>query len=724
MPDISKAFCSPKQKRCVHPSSGQARDESNLGFDSDNDTASIQSSHVRLAESQPVAVRDNNESPSASGSAALRVGFEAGPNQESRQATETPKPAAQASPLIAHHNSSGSAPQRFVGDLNPEAVFLDRVETTHGRQSVSQRDPVGVWLDKKEWDALVRREGVASHDVLVTSGAASLQGPEVATRDHLVQDSALLEKSDQDALIRIYFSRINSLFPLLDDEASFSPSQREGNVSSVLVRAVCLVAAKDGRAEPHLRLRSHPSMVMKPRDFAKHMYASVTEALRSDLKIEKVTLIRVLALASMHSEGPDGAEESSLHLAQAIHHAQTIGLHIGRLDDSRSDAAMAKLFWCLWGLDKLNAAINGRPVMISDYDVGVSKFASGKEDDAAFEVLLELLSMLNKVIDLYRPATSPAVTGWEESFPGFEAIVDGYSGWNMPPSMLGMLPISWQVHTLTMIQATLELLYLLIAILSHRSRSLKDRPLPTASYSRQSLSALQIISYTAADNRKDLHPIPLVPYAISLALSVVYRRLRQSKLSHQQESAERDFRACCKTLRTMGRWWWSADVMAALASRVLDEVDKAARTADIRISSRTRSSTSGHECVEKEVASGSSQTWSPDTQLRQEQSFCAQSSTAHSPPAIFDAQNGAYHTAISSTSPADFRGNAANKQGHVPDQMQAGLTANFDGIDDIFGAYLDPNFPVNFDDLVFAECGTYGSWNNESDGYCRTDTGG
>lgn len=622
-------------------------------------------------------------------------------------------------------DSSRSVPQRFVGYLNPETVFLDQTERAPDRQTVSHGDRVGVWLDKRELDSVFRREGVISHDTSTGNGAANDAGPDVATRNRRAQESAVLEISDQDALIAIYFSGINPLFPILHDEESFSRGRTEGHVSSILILALCLVTAKDFRAEPYLRLRSDPTVVMKPRDFARRMYASITEALKSDVKIEKVTLIRILALTSLHSEGPDGAEESSLHLAQAIHHAQTIGLHIGRSDESRSDPAMGKLFWCLWGLDKLNAAINGRSVMISDYDLGVSRFATGKEGDAAFEVLLELLSMLNKVIDLYRPATSPAVTGWEDEYPAFEAIVDRYSGWKLSSSLLGTLPVLSRVQALTVIKATLELLYLLIALLSHRSRSLKDKPLPTPSYIRQSLSALQITSHTTGDTRKHLHAVPFVPYAVSLALSVGYRRLRQSQLLHQQESAMRDFRACCETLRVMRRWWWSADVMAALACRVLDEVDKVAGPPNYRACLNNRGSAGDYDGDGSEAAQDFLRTSSPDAQLRKEQSLSTQTSLGHSlPTAINGARSRSYHAAFPATSSAESCGDTSNKRIHMPDHTSGVLNANFDGIDDIFGAYLDPNFPVNFDDFVFADHGAYGGWNDERAGYYGPDVGG
>jgi hypothetical protein len=76
------------------------------------------------------------------------------------------------------------------------------------------------------------------------------------------------------------------------------------------------------------------------------------------------------------------------------------------------------------------------------------------------------------------------------------------------------------------------------------------------------------------DNKPDLLPLPLVPYGISLALSVAYKSMRRIQLPHQQAQAKLDFKRCCKTLDSLKHTWWSADIMTALAHKVLGEVEK------------------------------------------------------------------------------------------------------------------------------------------------------
>jgi hypothetical protein len=247
--------------------------------------------------------------------------------------------------------------------------------------------------------------------------------------------SNVLQPADKAALIDIYFSRIHPLLPILD-EPEFRQGLRESSIPDTLIRAVCLVASKDDRARGFLRIGPASSTLMETREFSKAIYNTILNDLRSDLRLDKISLIRTLALVSLHSEGSDGAEEASIHLAQAIHHSQSIGIHLGRPSRSQNLEAMNKLFWSLWGLDKLNAATNGRPVMINDQDLGIAAFVPRTPSDRPFDIWLKLATMLSKVISLYRPTASPDATGWEDEFPGFEDMIEDQNSEPIVPSIL------------------------------------------------------------------------------------------------------------------------------------------------------------------------------------------------------------------------------------------------------------------------------------------------
>ena len=335
------------------------------------------------------------------------------------------------------YSAQSPATHRFIGDLNPEATFLQQGLTTPDSEPPSYREKVGVWLDKSEWDALIRHREAISLDAGLANDDSMQNILDHASYSRWAQDTAILGSSDQAAVIEIYFSKIHPIFPLIDED-EFRQNYRDKTISKTLIQAVCLVIAKDECAEPYLRLSANPTVILKPRDFCKKMYTSIVETLKNNLRSDKLTLIRILALTSLHSEGPDGAEQASMHLAQAIHHAVTIGLHIGRTDNSIDDEPLKRVFWCLWSLDKLNAATNGRPVMIADHDLGVSIYSISQSGNKAFMVWLRLSSMLDKVISFYRPSAPSTVTGWEDDFPGFEELIDQFEGWDMPSNVLGM----------------------------------------------------------------------------------------------------------------------------------------------------------------------------------------------------------------------------------------------------------------------------------------------
>jgi len=71
-----------------------------------------------------------------------------------------------------------------------------------------------------------------------------------------------------------------------------------------------------------------------------------------------------------------------------------------------------------------------------------------------------------------------------------------------------------------------------------------------------------------------LHPLPIVVYAVSLALSVSYQQLRYSRLAADQDDAHRDFNTACDILQALRRKWEAADLMASLAHRISAALDK------------------------------------------------------------------------------------------------------------------------------------------------------
>lgn len=112
---------------------------------------------------------------------------------------------------------------------------------------------------------------------------------------------------------------------------------------------------------------------------------------------------------------------------------------------------------------------------------------------------------------------------------------------------------------------------------SHRFRAIKAPVRSTPSYTRQSLSAVRVISMLSQEATDNLPPLPIIPYALSMALTVAYRSFRQSKLQKVRDRAEEDIKTCCRVLEGFRDQWWSARAIADIAGAALVKADNSRR---------------------------------------------------------------------------------------------------------------------------------------------------
>lgn len=319
--------------------------------------------------------------------------------------------------------------ERFVGDLNPEAVIRERLD---GSSAKPYRDRIGLWISSSETqgddDGIGKSYHVQASGAVDPSAGGQLSRQPIETIASFMrqQYAAALNSCERlplttrDRLFPVYFSRVNHILPLLDKEA-FLRAHSDGTASVFVERAICLVAAKDPEAESSLRVTIDGS-ILSPRQFCSEVYKGLVVAMNAGLEQDRIAAIRTLALMSLHCEGFEGAEAASMHLCQAVHLAQTAGLHLNRPGREPGDA-LSRLFWCLWTLDKMHASIGGRPVILADRDIGIEKPDNQTlTSRSAFDVWLSISDLLATVISLYRPGADHDV-GWEDSFPTFEQIV-------------------------------------------------------------------------------------------------------------------------------------------------------------------------------------------------------------------------------------------------------------------------------------------------------------
>jgi hypothetical protein len=233
----------------------------------------------------------------------------------------------------------------------------------------------------------------------------------------------------------LYFANIHPIIPLLNEEEYWQSLSR-GTIPTPLVHVVCLVAAKDNGAEKHLKLLQSRDTLVPVREFCSQLYLSISTALSRRTTTRKLTQMRILGLLSLHQEGSDGVEQASSCIAQAIHHAQSMALHLPQ-PAADVDGNLKRTFWCLWTLDRLNAATNSRPCIMGDIDIGIPDVTPEESGSVAFDVWFGIAKLLNKVIGLYRPNNDDSVSGLESGFPAFEQIMDDMHAWQLSSSTIG-----------------------------------------------------------------------------------------------------------------------------------------------------------------------------------------------------------------------------------------------------------------------------------------------
>lgn len=448
--------------------------------------------------------------------------------------------------------SRSNSPSRFVGDLQPEAVFL------------RERGKVSVVNECGHWERPPRRASALPDEVDARQLRPSAMGDLTAAEQEALDAYLFAFKVDLlpppehlEALRSVYFSSIHPILPIVDK------AELERSLPTMLLQAICLVAAKHTKARSHLTFDD--TALLTPREFAKRLYKSITTALSVSVHKNKILEIQVLALLAMHVEGPQGQEQASLHLAQAIHHAHSIGMQFGTARSDNRAEYTTQLFWCLWTLDKLNCATSGRPLLMHDQDNHLESPISNPElKHTPFGIWLQLAEAMDSVIVFYRPKSDPTATGWEEGFPNFEEML-GEEGSHLDEPTL----------------ATLELFYHCVAMWAYRARSIND-PIPsTPSYVRQGLAAVRTIQILSKECPEDLPPLPVVPYAVSLGTAVSYRAFRQTKLASHRKRSKEDLQACCKILEKMRDSWWSAGAMADLGTAALKKAEGPTRKGSV-----------------------------------------------------------------------------------------------------------------------------------------------
>ncbi|KAG7431242.1 hypothetical protein Forpi1262_v008113 [Fusarium oxysporum f. sp. raphani] len=399
---------------------------------------------------------------------------------------------------------SGSTPNqssRFVGDLNPEGMFMEATGSASIRET-SQKGDVGIWLSSNN-------PGQASQ--FITSRPPPIMDQFLLpfVKEHCL--SCLPPHQDYLKLKALYLDKIHPIMPIIPE----TTLEGDEPASVVLKQLICLAASTDPSMARYLHLQNKGDDLLPCQDFMQSISSAVRAILETSIITDRVLHIRALILLSLYTQ-PSSSEEADLPAqlgGRAIHHIQTLGLHLLRL-------------------------------------------------------FLSVVQWLDQVIELYRPGPSAEASGLDKiayiDLPVLEAMIVNADALKVPGSLI----------------ATIETFYHAVIILSCRLprpgtlTAASTLPPPSAN-ARRSLAAERIACAVLRDH---LSPMPFVPYAVCLALSVEYRKMRHSRLPMFRSRAMHAFRRNCEMLRKFGDYFWSANVVAGLGERVLKEMERAANT--------------------------------------------------------------------------------------------------------------------------------------------------
>ncbi|KAJ8133328.1 hypothetical protein O1611_g296 [Lasiodiplodia mahajangana] len=479
---------------------------------------------------------------------------------------------------------------RFIGDLSAEASFLEK----GGNESLPRLANVGVWLGHRDEDARSEGPPRGAQDItyigLNSTGVSGLY-----SRDEY--QSIMPPDHEFGIILKVYYAKIDPIIPIMHDEKL---DQHRPAELSALKQCICLLAAPDPSLRPFLKLR-HCESVLSPIEFRAQIAAALKRALDFDLIRDKVVVLQVCIAMAFHVSKLSCSEISAYYCAQAVQYAQTLGLHLGWPGNGTISANKSRrIFWCVWVLDRLNAATNGRPVLIHGRDMDQSVLDSISEQAPAFRLSIRISRLLDDTISQYRPHATSESSNTDENCESFEHLVQETESSEVGNAMLGTF-WSFTSNTRTSalkfalsnrLKASLELYYLAVIILRSRPKKCGRQNDRIPSSSIQCFSAMNIVSIVSNEFKHSVSYWPALPYAVSLATSVAYQNLRNSSLSFRRKRAYALFYSSCDVLDGLGGAFISAQTMARLAKDTVREVERVAAGR-----SKTRSQRKSNEPV-------------------------------------------------------------------------------------------------------------------------------
>jgi hypothetical protein len=306
-----------------------------------------------------------------------------------------------------------------VGNMNPEGAFLAATSPGHLRGSPAGGS-VGYWLAQQASHAPEDRDRSAltpSSSIFAGCSAAIQQIViPVMERECL---STIPPCDHLQKLGKLYFHRFHDLFPAIDRKVYEAlPPDHAARV--LLDQGICLLASVDVSVRANLLLANEPE-VLTCAVFGRRLFAAMRVSIEIGLVSDKVVLVQALALMTMYSCGRESSDNSSLILSRAVQYALSLGLHVSESDDDANREHNERLFCCVWTIDRLHAALMGKPILLHERDIGRPLLPCFQAQKPAFQLLLHVVELIDRVVPMYRPRSD--IVEVAGGFPMFEDLI-------------------------------------------------------------------------------------------------------------------------------------------------------------------------------------------------------------------------------------------------------------------------------------------------------------
>ncbi|ROV88861.1 hypothetical protein VMCG_10194 [Cytospora schulzeri] len=482
---------------------------------------------------------------------------------------------------------------RFVGDLSPESIFIEATSKS-ARAPYLYRAPsdIGTWLPRSARQSDNDQSKVPGSRRTIEHGtpraddggpgsmgtlSGHLSSPNGALTSTGTRESMVFPpEHEYQQLYSIYLEHIHPMLPVFN-QADINECLKPKTLRhTIFAQAIALAAAVEPSASRYLRLDSDGPL-LSFQHFHQVLSKAIFSSLGSNVLIDRVDHIRVLLIIFFFYQPVRASERDlpSLIFSQAVHYSHSLGIHLVGYSDPEKDARgkdAESLFCALWALDRINAAFNGRPCLLHerDTDRDLDKCIAAQEQPA-FRLFMRVAVMLDRVIWIYCPCSKGDET---VEMPVFESMIMDSGAEKLP----------LRLH------ATLEIFYHAVSVLSCRQRSSAFAPSAPAQAhlphpnlnARRSLSADRIVDLVSSSLSTPSSPdsvgiLPFVPYAVSLSLSVAYRKMRYSKVPMYRMRGKARFKEVVALLKTLGEVYTCARVNAGLGEAILREMEKTAK---------------------------------------------------------------------------------------------------------------------------------------------------